>query len=68
MSVTISQEARELQITERDIFILQTMRDCISSEIKLLECEIKEKRRRMDAITASLCMIQLSLGANHGTT
>ena len=65
MTVHISQEARELQINERDIFLLQTMRGCLNSEIKALESEIKSKRQKMDAITASLCMIQLSIGARH---
>ena len=60
MRVTISQQAREVLITEKDIEDQQHERDELSNEIKLLESAIRMRQNRIAEITATLCMIQLA--------
>ena len=60
MSVTISQEAREVQLTEQDVINQQHERDELTDEIKILEYAIRQRQKRIAEITSTLCLIQLA--------
>lgn len=68
--VTISQGAYEAQVTERDIRQLQVIRSALTEDVKQMEAELRNKKDRIMAITASLALIQLTLSErlNHATT
>ena len=69
-SVHISREAYEAQVTERDVRQLQVLRAALTEDVKQMESELRNKKDRIMAITASLALIQLTLAErlNHGTT
>ena len=68
-SVHISREAYEAQVTERDVRQLQVLRAALTEDVKQMESELRNKKDRIMAITASLALIQLTLEErlNHGT-
>ena len=60
MTVTISKEAYEAQVTEQDVIDAQAERQFLTDEIKILEYAINERKKRIASITSTLCLIQLA--------
>ena len=61
MTVTISPKCREVIVTEASIKEIQQARNRCIAEAEQLEAEAKRKRWLATTLTASLCMIQLSI-------